>query len=611
MNKHEGIAFLFTITREIQQSFVSPVILFTHNDYAKSIFTTYTSIHQALLDKAPAENIAEIISSCHLKWLEDVLEIEQFKSRIKETPRDDILKAVDFTIECTRQRYSDLKQYITKFNSVISFEESQLMQSDLTIARDMKEVVVTALIEKQHYISSQTDENEYHLRINDEVEELLHWLDKLNDDLGADFCKVLNFNVPLSANDLTKTLKDIIDEVAADPSPEAQKVAELIHIKGRVLTSAIRLSSINELEISKIIEKIKGLETRINRLKGQHSSALMALKHKTTFLEERLQSLENIKSAMRNYGDPDALESTISNKDDRIFNHLLPPRDRCRLVEKLIHLWNSAIVEHDHESIISILSVADFKEVFSDEKGIFTVDKYGRKIYTGVKEGVLYQLNENEILVPLKDDEKHVYFYDSCGRYYINDRRERIYKDHDGASEYMLSKFGYLVKVQEEKDGIEYFYDWLGRYYITEEGRHIYCEENSTEEYEHDGLGNLVKIHTETFHYESCPTQPMTMEENIYLKHMVGEALKKCIAEVVIHQPHDPVAYLADRLTKYSDNIKAHEKHLKDEQERFEQSQLIHVSKESSVNCSYADYETVDENFRTYEHETDASSTSY
>uniref|UniRef100_A0A2A4JQX9 Uncharacterized protein n=1 Tax=Heliothis virescens TaxID=7102 RepID=A0A2A4JQX9_HELVI len=610
MNKREGASFLFTITREIQKSFISPVILFTHNDFAKSIFSAYKNLRQALLDKAPAEKIAEIISSFHLKWLDDVLEIEQFNSKIKETPRDVILKAIDYTIECSRRRYSDLNQYIDKSKTTMSDEESQLMQSDLTLARDMQDVVINALLEKQQFISSQADETDYHVRIQDEVEELLHWLDVLNDNLGTEFCKVLNFKVPLATNDLTKTLKQIIDEVAADPRPEAQKVAELIHVKGRALTSAIRISSVNELEVTKIIEKIKGLEARINRLKGQHSSALMALKHKTLFLEERLESLENIKTAMKNLG-KEPSELNANEKNTRIFNHLLPHRDRCRLVEKLIHLWNSAIVDHDHESIISILSVADFKETFSDEKGIFTVDKYGRKIYTGVKEGILYQLNENDILVPLKDDEKHVYFYDSCGRYYINDARERIYKDHDGASEYMLSKCGYLIKVQEVKDGIEYYYDWLGRYYINDEGRYIYCDENSTEEFEHDGLGNLVKIHTETFHYESCPTQPMTMEENIYLKQMVGEALKKCIAEVVLHQPRDPVTYLADRLIKYSDNIKAHEKHLQDERERFEQSQLIHVSKESSVNCSYADYETIDDNFMTYEHETDPSLTSY
>lgn len=605
MNKREGVIFLFTIAKEIQHSFENPVILFTHRDYADGIFKSLVDIRQALLENVAPDKVAEIVNSFHLKWLEAVQEVEKFKKRLKETPRDLILKAIDFTIQCTVDRYTYLKKYIDRMRYTMTEEENELIQADLTIVREMQDIVNSALLEKQKYIRSQADQTEYHLKIQDEVEELMTWLDRIYDSLAIQFCKVLNLKIPVAPTDLTKTLQQVVDEVAADPNPEAQRVAELIHIKGKLLGSAIRISSLNELEIAKIVEKIRSLEERIGKLQNQNSSALMALKHKAMFLEERLQSLENIKASMnilRNESATNEEDNLNEHKDVRIFNHLLPHHDRCRLVEQLVQLWNSAIIDHDHESIISILSVADLKEVFSDDKGNFCVDKYGRKIYTKADDNIYYQLNQNNELVPLRDEEKRVFFYDACGRYYINDVRERVYKDHEGASEYILTQCGYLVKVLEQIDGTDYYYDWLGRYHINDKGEHIYCEENSTVEYEHDGLGNLVKIHTDTFYYEPCPPEPMTTEENKYLKRVVGEALKICISDVVYHQPNDPVGYLADRLTKYNDNILAHQKHLIEEQERFEECELFQTAKENTPNRAYTEDESYDSNFIDYKH---------
>ncbi|KAJ8725723.1 hypothetical protein PYW08_003906 [Mythimna loreyi] len=615
MNQRKGASFLFTIAKEVRHSFTSPVIFLTENDFAENVFIAYRSMHNAFMTQQAPERLVEIINAYHIEWLEAVLDVETFSRRIKDTPREVILQALDYTIDCSRLRYTRTKEYIKDMRSTMTAEENQSMNAELKVIKDLQDTVHSALLEKKRYILSQADKAEYVARIHDEAEELLHWLDRLDDSLSIELSKFLTFKIPLVPSGLTKTLKKVIEEVATNPIPEAKRLTELVHVKSHFSASSATMVQRNEKEIEQIVAKIKALQARIKRLK-ENSPAVMALKHKTLFLEERLMSLENIKMAMnkltKDYREEGSDEEVSEHKRMTIFNHLLPHQDRCRLVEELIQIWNQALTknEHDDESIIDILSVANVKEVYSDEIGHFTVDKFGRKIYKGDDEGILYQLNEHNTLVPLLDDEKHVYFYDSCGRYYMNARRERVYKHHDGASEYMLRKDGLLVKVLEEKDGIEYYYDRLGRYYINEEGRNIYRDEESNDEYEQDGLGNLVKIQDETLYYTPCPIEPITTEENKYLKREVGDALKKCIAEVVLHQPSDPVAYLADILTKYSDNIKAHQKHLKDEQERFEMSQLIHTTKDNSVNPSYAD-EASDINYINYQHETDISLTSF
>lgn len=617
MNKREANVFLFTIAKEIQHSFASPVIFFTLKDYADNVFDVYKNVRTALLANEGPDTIVDIVYAFHMEWLQAVDEIEDFKERVKETPRNAILKAISFTMECVEQRYLSIRKYIEQMQTSMTGDEYTLMQTDLSIIKDLQEIVASSLTEKYHYINSLSDHADYYARVYDEIEELLFWLDKLNDNVAVEFCNILNFKVPLAPGNLTTTLQEIVEDVAANPSPEAQRILEIVHVRGSLISSSIRLSSTNEVEISKIIEKIRALENRIKRLQTQNSSALMALKHKTTFLEERLQSLENIKKSIKNMkqtqdsGDQRVPETPIEPKDMHIFTHLLPHRDRYRLVDKLLQLWKSAMTnETDHQSVISILSVANLDEMFTDDNGQFTVDIHGRKIYRNADDDRLYQLNEHDKLVPLKDDDQHIYFYDACGRYYINEERKRIYKDHDGASEYILTNNGYLVKFLEEKDGVQYFYDWLGRYYIRkEDGRQIYTEENSPDEYEQDGLGNLVKIHPEPIFYGPCPElEPITMKENEYLQQEVGQALKKCISQVILKQPSDPIGYLADCLTRYSKNLKAHEQLMKREKERFELSQLLHLNtpKDVSVVCSSAE-EMEDLNFINYGHDTDTS----
>lgn len=608
MNNEEAVYFLFTIAKEIKRSYESPVILLTLKDYADGIFNSLVDMRAALLLNATPEQIGEIVNTFHLEWLQAVQDIENFKKRAKDTPRDIILKTIDYTMECVKKRHKYFQRYIEQIQTTMTDEQKNLMQAEIEIIGDMREIVNYALVEKQKCLRYQADKADFYVIIMSEIEELMNWLDRLNDHLAVQLIQVLDLKIPLLPGDLVKTLQQIIDEVAKCPSIEAQEAVKELSSKGKRLGSAVRVNSLRGLEVAKVIEKIKHLEDRINRLKIEDSSAVMALEHKTMYLEERLQSLQNLKlslNCLKIQRSHIREDGTVDEDELHIFNHLLPHPERCRLVEQLVKLWNCSLGgDQSRKSIISILSAVDIKEVFSDDLGHFTVDKYGRKIYTIDDDERVYQLNEQNELVSVKDDDKHVYFYDECGRYYLNDIRERVYKAHASASEYLLHRAGFMLKVSEMGDGIEYRYDNLGRYYVNDKGVRIYKDKDSEDEYQHDGLGNLVRIRDDIPTYNICPPEPMATDESKYLKETVGTALKKCIAEVVLVQPPDPIKYLADRLEKYRHDIDMRQNMLRDrndmmaerdqrEAEEAQPSSFTHYEPEESMtDFNFTEYET-------------------
>lgn len=554
MNNEETVWFLFSVAQEIKRAFDTPVLLLTKKDYAECVFTSLVEMRTALLHRRAPERVVSIISDFHLTWLQAVQDIESFKQQIKDTPRDSVItKAVDFTIDCAIKRKEYFQQYIDSLKDTITLQEQDLIGMDLKTILDMNINLQSELLKKQETLNNMVDPNEYYDKVLDETEELMNWLDVLNDNLAIKLSKFVGVRFPtLLAIDLSKTLQQIINEVAGSSNQEMDKLVNEMQLKSDSL-SLIHLDGIDELEVRKIVEKIKDLENRIVLLKRENSSAVAALQHKASFLEKRLDMIEDMKQSLSalNCKSDDCIQQK-SKGNTHMFDHLLPKQDRQRLVEGLIKLWSDAMARGlEGKSIISILSVADIKETFCDNLGKFVVDKYGRKLYTSYTEELsLYQVNEKNQLVPVSDDDEHVYFYDDCGRYYINEIKNRVYKAHKDASEYMLNFDGVLVKTKEIRNEIAYFYDNLGRYYFEENGRQVYLGENG-EKYEHDGLGNLIKICSQIYYYKTCPIPPIAMEETKYLQQTVGVALKKCIAEVILHQPQDPILFLAQSLENY------------------------------------------------------------
>lgn len=580
----EPAEFMFILAKEIKRSFESPVILLTLKDYADGIINTLVAMRAATVQNAQPEQVAEMVNTFHLEWLQAVQDIENFKNRAKDTPKETILKTFDYTIECVKKRHKCFQRSVEQSHKPMTAEEKGLMQADLEIIGEMCEIINYALNEKQKCLSYQADKGDFYVLVMNEVEELMIWLDRLYDHLAVEFSKVLHLKMPVLPGDLVKTLQKIIDDIANSPRPEAEKD---LACKDNNLDSAVR-DSLSGLEMEKVIEKIKHLEDRINRLQIEDSSAVMALEHKTIYLEERLLSLQYLKFSLNCLKIQKSVvheDGTVDEDQLHIFNHLLPRTERCRLVEQLVNLWNTAITGRDlkRQSIISIFSSNDLKEVFSDDLGHFSVDKYGRKIYTLHNDEHPYQVNEQNELVPVKDD-KNVYFFDECGRYFFNDIRDRVYKAHASASEYVLNRAGLMLKVSEFEDGLEYRYDNLGRYYIDAEGVRIYKDKESNENYQHDGLGNLVQIRDTNLvpTNNTCPLEPMVTEESIYLMKTVGTALRKCIAEVVAIQPPDPIIYLADMLVKYRQSIDTNQKRLRDYEEMMAEREHIMAERPQS-----------------------------
>lgn len=593
IDEETSITFLFDISKEVKHLYEAPVIFLTKNDYSDTIFNTMCSMRAALLEGSKPE-IMNIIVDFHLQWLHAIKDIEQYYKRIDEIPREEIFQAVSYTIDAMTNRLKYYQKYMAKYRTLLSNENQVNLMSDIEIVEEMHKDVILVLLEKLKCFRSYVSDDEFKIKVRDAIEELLNWIDKIYDGLSMQLTKYININVPHLSGDLTKTLQQIVEDLRTSKSSSVQKLLENLKEKGRELSSMIRCTAVHSLEICKVVEKINILEDRISRLEHEPTSAaLMALKHKKEYLENRLASLENLKTTLKRLQERtgtqlEEIEDEICVCEDfyqlRIFNHALPNEERERLVTELCYIWDIAVYgERSHKSIISILSAADIKEEFTDELGTFYVDEHSRKIYRLPNDETLYQPNEHNLLVPLTDDKDHIFFYDECGRYFIDQKtRQRVYKAHETASEYMMDSSGVLLKTKEERDGVIYYYDNYGRYYINNEGKHIYRESDSVSEYENDGLGNLVRIRSHLDIFKPCPDDMPVTEDFKYLKTTVGKALRECIADVILHQPADPIKYLSSRLVKYRQNMEFKEK-LAQEKEELDIEREIKIGEERAA----------------------------
>lgn len=591
MDEEKSVEFLFDITKEVKYFYETPVIFLTQQDFSDNIFNAMCLMRSALLEQSKTQ-IIDIIVDFHIQWLYAIRDLEQFAKRLNDISREEVYEAVSYTIDAMSNRLKYYQRYMSKYRSSLSNENQACLSADIEIVEEMHKEVIQTLLNKLKCFRSYDSNDEFKIKIKDNLEELLHWIDKINDGLASHLTKYINVSL---TGDLTKTLQQIVEELKFSKSPSVHRVLENLNEKGTELSTMIRCTAVHKLEISKVVEKINLLEDRISRLQGEtNSAALLALQHKKEYLERGLASLENLKTTLRKLNEVADLqlgeldEDKICSCEDfyqlRIFNHSLPTEERERLVTELCYVWDLAVFgERSHKSIISILSAVDIKEEFNDDLGTYYIDEHSRKIYKIPGDEKLYQPNEHNILVPLKDDEQHIYYYDECGRYFIDQKtRQRVYKAHDTASEYVMDSSGILLKIKEERDGIIYYYDNYGRYYINSDGKHIYREADSVSEYENDGLGNLVRLRSHLDIFNPCPDDVPVTEDFKYLKATVATALRECIADVILHQPDDPIKYLSTRLIKYRENMELKEKRAQ-EQEELEVEREIRISEERAA----------------------------
>lgn len=588
--KKQLTEFLFDITKEVKEFYETPVIYLTEKDYADTIFTAMCNFRRALENNSK-KDIIDIIVDIHLQWLHIVNEIENYKKIVNEITKEDVSQAISYTIDAIAARFKYYQRYMNSYKSSLSNADQPNLLADLEIVEEMHKEVTQALLDKLTCFRNFTGQQEFLIKLNDSIDELLQWFDKINDSVVNKVSKYVNLHLPHLQSDLTKILHEIVDDLHTSKSPSAQKLLNEMKEKGKELGTMTRCTAGHALEISKVVEKIHVLDDRILRLQSEPTSAaLSALAHKKEYLERRLTSLEKLKTTLKNLQnaadfDLDAVEGKeICVCEDffklRIFNHLLPSEEREKLCTKLCSLWNLAIFgEHadgTDKSIISILSAAELKEEYEDELGTFFIDEYSRKVYKLPEDETLYQPNEHNVLVPLADDPEHVYFYDACGRYYTDTRsRQRVYKACGTESEYMMDSSGILLKIKEVCDGTTFYYDNYGRYYENSEGKRIYKDIDTLSEYENDGLGNLVRIRSRMDVFEPCPDDAHVTEDFKYLKQNVGAALKICIADCILQQPADPIKYLANRLVKYRENLEIQETRSREKDELLMEREIV------------------------------------
>ncbi|XP_068633489.1 uncharacterized protein [Battus philenor] len=632
LGKEESVEFLFEISKIVKLFYEIPVILVTKKDYALNVFNTLSDLRLVMRSDSK-EKLMDIILEFHLQWLHAVNDIENFTKLIKDLTRDEIPQAISYTIDAMQNRLKTYEQYMTVNREFLSNETQANIVSDVEIVEEMHEDVVRTLMERMKCFRNYDAQYEFTLKVNDAVEQIFHWLDKMYDSLAMLLSNYVNVNVPHLSGDLPKTLQQIVGDMQNSKSVSSQKLLEEFRKQDKELNTMIRSTTAHGLEICKVENKISVLDDRIMRLQNEPiSAALMALKHKKEYLEKRLSSLENLKTTLKEIDEAtdDQLKSQLGEDEQcicedfyqlRIFNHQLPIEERERLVTELCYLWDMAVFgDRSHKSIISILSVTDMKEEFTDELGTYHVDEYSRKIYKLPDDEVRYQPNENNELVPLTDDE-HIYFYDECGRYFIDQNtRQRVYRALGTSSEYMLSSAGVLLKTKEIRHGVTFYYDNYGRYYINREGKNIYRDADTLSEYENDGFGNLVRIRSHSDIFTLCPEDENVTQDFLYIKQSVGKALRVCIAQVILYQPSDPVKFLSACLLKYRENIELQDKRAREKEELAyerelllaeERARLEAIAKDAALfdqGASEASYDSNLRNYRTMQIESEVAS---
>lgn len=221
-----------------------------------------------------------------------------------------------------------------------------------------------------------------------------------------------------------------------------------------------------------------------------------------------------------------------------------------------------------------------------DELGRFYLDADGNKIYKASPYAAEFKL-ENGVLVqttavcPLLSDEqgdyvitadgKKVYLQkyevNEIGRYYLDADGNRVYKANAWAAEFRMID-GLLVKVKSEMqllfDDIgDYFVDAegnkvyvqvyemdeVGRYYLDADGNKIYKADPYAAEYRLiDGVLHLIKEAVERVGSQVCVPPVKTQFE--YVKEYLGKALRRALAATIMHQPSDPINFIANHLLK-------------------------------------------------------------
>lgn len=378
----------------------------------------------------------------------------------------------------------------------------------------------------------------------------------------------------LTEAERAKMLTDIDNQVAAIKAAHSSDIELLESHKSGLnleIESALK-NEIEEMERSKV---------------GKTSSECMRIDEKIRLLQNKLSE---VTLHSRVYLDGEFGKYYIGPNGEKIFKSSSLASEYMEIDGKLVKVRSAIQLLFDDAGDFYFDAAGNkvyVKSYAVDEIGRYYIDSDGNKIYKASPYATEFKL-ENGQLVQVKSascllwDENGDYFLDGSGkkiylvkyetdefgRYYVDSEGNRVYKSSPYAAEYKMID-GKLVKVKSamclffdetgdyffDSDGNKvyvqkYEMDEVGRYYIDANGNRIYKADPYAAEYQViDGVLTMVKEGelTSQSSQESVATTQTHFE---YVKEHLGKALRRALAATIVHQPSDPINFIANHLLK-------------------------------------------------------------
>lgn len=308
-------------------------------------------------------------------------------------------------------------------------------------------------------------------------------------------------------------------------------------------------------------QRLKEIDDQITHLKKTHSSEMKLLEtHKSNI------NLE--------------IESTLQSEIAELERMKLgKTSSECLRIDEKIRMLEEKLSTHLTTSRLYL----------EDEHGRYYLNADGEKIYKASSFASEYQVIDGQ-LVKVRSASRLL--YDDAGDYYLNDKGEKVYVqkyevdefgrfyvDADGNKVYKANPYaaefklvnGELVKVKSaihllfddtgdyylDADGNKvyvqkYEVDEFGRYYLDADGNKVYKADPYAAEYRMiDGVMQLVKDAETSVNYESSLDLTLPPPSHFdYVREYLGKQLRLALAATIMHQPNDPINFIANHLLK-------------------------------------------------------------
>ncbi|XP_065077633.1 tropomyosin-like [Ochlerotatus camptorhynchus] len=399
--------------------------------------------------------------------------------------------------------------------------------------------------------------------------------------------------------DLLQTDIQGLEKQVAHLIEERERVHDRLMAKREALRSGIR----EVVRLEKLIQKIeKEISDRMvefqEKLEQLELKRLAILEDDTLTEEERARLLAELEGEI----------ATVREKHDADQRLL---KDKCEEVKAL-----SRSMIDDLDAFRDELTQKHLDEIRELEERKKNATPSELEIINARIAELQREFEENMEMLG-KAQARPKFYEDERGRYYINEFGQKVYQRESGASEYILTEDGCWEKIKEAFEKLmdekgeyyidsfgrkiytkRFFEDEFGKYYIDSDGKRIYLEASMASGIESRklseevvSLGNLseevmsdeiISIVSEFGVSEEIRRQRDSDVK--YIQDTIGLPLRKGLALSFLHQPEDPIEFLAAFLVKYDKDQKkqAERVRLMDEVKCMKENAKANISKEES-----------------------------